>query len=406
MASLGEMFGRGAAETFMGLPRWDGSATPAVLLGADGCTPYRSVGFYCAGGPAAIRAASAPFGADKHNFDLGLPAFGERLPADAGDLAVREDDPEGNRHRIREAVTRVRAVGAVPVLLGGDDLIQGGAGNDVLAGYGGRNVILGGGGDDIAVIGIDRTATLAYRYRNEAVVFRNAGRQADLLVDVETVRFRDGAAVGVAALAAARPFQYLATYGDLAARFGADDAAGWRHFAQVGLAEGRAVGFSGLGYIASHGDLRAAYGLDAEAGARHFLNSGRAEGRAVTFDGLRYVASHGDLIRVLPRTVDAGAIHFITSGANENRGITFDPLNYIASHRDLIQALGTDEARGVEHWFASGFTEGRSASAFNPAQYLANYADLRAAFRTDLRAATLHFVQSGAAENRVFTPLA
>ena len=294
----------------------------------------------------------------------------------------------------------------VSVLLGGDDLIQGGAGNDVLAGYGGRNVILGGGGDDIAVIGIDRTATLAYRYRNEAVVFRNAGRQADLLVDVETVRFRDGAAVGVAALAAARPFQYLATYGDLAARFGADDAAGWRHFAQVGLAEGRAVGFSGLGYIASHGDLRAAYGLDAEAGARHFLNSGRAEGRAVTFDGLRYVASHGDLIRVLPRTVDAGAIHFITSGANENRGITFDPLNYIASHRDLIQALGTDEARGVEHWFASGFTEGRSASAFNPAQYLANYADLRAAFRTDLRAATLHFVQSGAAENRVFTPLA
>lgn len=121
MASLGEMFGRGAAETFMGLPRWDGGATPAVLLGADGCTPYRSVGFYCAGGPAAIRAASAPFGADKHNFDLGLPAFGERLPADAGDLAVREDDPEGNRHRIREAVTRVRAVGAVPVLLGGDD---------------------------------------------------------------------------------------------------------------------------------------------------------------------------------------------------------------------------------------------------------------------------------------------
>lgn len=121
MASLGEMFGTGAPATFMGLPRWDGRAAPAVLLGADGCTPYRSVGFYCAGGAAAIRAASAPFGADKHNFDLGAPAFGDRLPGDAGDLPVREDDPEGNRRLIRDAVMRVVAAGAVPVLLGGDD---------------------------------------------------------------------------------------------------------------------------------------------------------------------------------------------------------------------------------------------------------------------------------------------
>jgi agmatinase len=121
MATLGEMFGTDQARTFMGLPVWDGSAAPAVLVGADGCTPYRSVGFYCAGGPAAVRAASAPFTADKHNFDVGGPAFGPRLPADAGDLAVREDDPEGNRRRIREAVAEVLATGAVPVLLGGDD---------------------------------------------------------------------------------------------------------------------------------------------------------------------------------------------------------------------------------------------------------------------------------------------
>jgi len=120
MATLGEMFGSGEARTFMGLPAWDGGAAPAVVLGAGGCTPYPSVGFYCAGGPAAIRAASAPFSPDKHNFDVGR-AFGTRLPADAGDLAVREGDPEGNRRLIREAVGRVVAAGAVPVLLGGDD---------------------------------------------------------------------------------------------------------------------------------------------------------------------------------------------------------------------------------------------------------------------------------------------
>ena len=304
------------------------------------------------------------------------------------------------------AITSSSDAAPISVLLGGDDLVQGGAGNDVLAAYGGRNTILGGGGADTAAIAADRTATLSYSFRNEAVVFRNAARQADLLVDVEAVRFQDGAAVPTTALPSAQPLQYLATNLDLAAAFGTDEAAAWRHFAQSGLAEGRTVAFSGLGYIASYSDLRATYGANAEAGARHYLTSGRAEGRAPTFDGLRYIASHPDLIPVLPKTVDAGAMHFISYGAAENRSTTFDPLRYIASNRDLIRAFGANEARGLEHWLANGFAEGRSATAFNPAQYLANYADLRAAFGTDTRAATLHFIQSGAAENRAFTPTA
>ncbi|EYD77091.1 putative agmatinase [Rubellimicrobium mesophilum DSM 19309] len=121
MSTLGQMFGARQGATFMGLPEWDGSTVPAVLLGADGCTPYPSVGNYCAGGPAAIRAASAPFDATKHNFDLGAPAFGDRLPADAGDFPIREDDPEGNRTLILDKVTEILAAGAIPVLLGGDD---------------------------------------------------------------------------------------------------------------------------------------------------------------------------------------------------------------------------------------------------------------------------------------------
>ena len=121
MSTLGQMFGTQNGATFMGLPAWDGSRVPAVLLGADGCTPYPSVGNYCAGGPRAIRAAGAPFDATKHNFDLGGPAFGPVLPADAGDLSVREDDPEGNRTLIRAKVAEILAAGAVPVLLGGDD---------------------------------------------------------------------------------------------------------------------------------------------------------------------------------------------------------------------------------------------------------------------------------------------
>ncbi len=123
MATLGEMFGTGAAGTFMSLPAWDGGAAPAVLLGADGCTSYPSVGFYCAGGPAAIRAAAAAFSVERghQNFDIGGPAFSSRLPADAGDLPVREGDAEGNRALVRAQVDAVLSAGAVPVLLGGDD---------------------------------------------------------------------------------------------------------------------------------------------------------------------------------------------------------------------------------------------------------------------------------------------
>lgn len=127
MASLGAMFGAGRVETFMGLPACkDLSAVGAgvVILGAAGCTPYPSVGFYCAGGPEAIRAAGAAYAANLGHvdFDLGGPMLPEGVRAvDAGDLEVSEDDAAGNRALIRGAVGQVLAQGAVPVLIGGDD---------------------------------------------------------------------------------------------------------------------------------------------------------------------------------------------------------------------------------------------------------------------------------------------
>jgi agmatinase len=127
MASLGEMFGAGSAETFMGLPKGApdrlGAARVAVI-GADGCTPYGTVGFYCAGGPAAIRAAGAAYAANlaHMNFDLGGPVFPEGTGAvDCGDLPMDPGDPAGNRARLRAAIALILAQDAVPVLLGGDD---------------------------------------------------------------------------------------------------------------------------------------------------------------------------------------------------------------------------------------------------------------------------------------------
>jgi agmatinase len=127
MASLGAMFGAGEGKTFMGLPEGDLEALgPArvVVLGAAGCTPYPSVGFYCAGGPAAIRAGGAAYAANlaHMNFDLGGPVLPEGVRAvDVGDLVMDAGDGAANRDRLRGAVAQIVAAGAVPVLLGGDD---------------------------------------------------------------------------------------------------------------------------------------------------------------------------------------------------------------------------------------------------------------------------------------------
>ena len=129
MASLGEMFGAAGSGSFFGLPEcMDLSRLDAdiVLIGASGCTPYATSGFYCATGPQAIRAAGEAYGAAfKHmNFDLGGPVLPDSVVAvDAGDLPQDPDDAAGNRARIFGAVSQVLDAGAVPVLIGGDDSV-------------------------------------------------------------------------------------------------------------------------------------------------------------------------------------------------------------------------------------------------------------------------------------------
>lgn len=126
-ASLGAMFGAGEVAGFMGLPQTGldslGGAR-VVVLGAPGCTPYPSVGHYCAGGPAAIRAGGQAYAANlaHMNFDLGGPVLPDGARAvDAGDLAMDSVDGAANRDQLRAAVTQILAAGAVPVLIGGDD---------------------------------------------------------------------------------------------------------------------------------------------------------------------------------------------------------------------------------------------------------------------------------------------
>jgi hypothetical protein len=157
---------------------------------------------------------------------------------------------------------------------------------------------------------------------------------------------------------------------------------------------------NGLEYIASYGDLIAAFGANADAGRAHYEGHGRAEGRTVTFDGLEYIASYDDLIAAFGANDTAGAAHFINNGRHEGRSVTFDALEYIASHDDLIVAFGANADAGAAHFIAEGIHQGRTRDAFDAQQYVENYADLSAAFGTDLEAATLHYIQAGFFEGR------
>ena len=128
MTSLGQMFGAGDTETFMGVPRCrdlSRLSSRVAIIGADCATPYASAGAYCAGGAAAIRAGAADYAANlaHHHFDLGGVGWPEGHVTDAGDLPQDPDDASGNRARLFGAVDQMLGKGALPVILGGDDSV-------------------------------------------------------------------------------------------------------------------------------------------------------------------------------------------------------------------------------------------------------------------------------------------
>ena len=128
-STIGAMFGSPSGGSFLDLPKAaiaEGARADVAILGAPAATPYPSVGPYCAGGPAAIRAGIANWaGARDHmDFDLGGPMVAAGTSAvDCGDLAYDAKDAAANRARIAGAVRTLLDGGAVPVVIGGDDSI-------------------------------------------------------------------------------------------------------------------------------------------------------------------------------------------------------------------------------------------------------------------------------------------
>ncbi len=121
------MFG-GATGGFFDLPRAAPDSTESadvVVVGAPAATPYPSVGNYCAGAPDAIRAAFGWPGVLGHyDFDVGGPLLppGAQV-VDWGNLDYSETDFAANRESIRRTVARALDLGAVPLVVGGDDSV-------------------------------------------------------------------------------------------------------------------------------------------------------------------------------------------------------------------------------------------------------------------------------------------
>ncbi|WP_438751673.1 arginase family protein [Pararhizobium sp. O133] len=117
-----------APETFLGIPTaTQASAGSVAIFGAVHGTRYPGATIEATelAAPDAVRqaitAASVHINHWDFDFDGPLLNDGALAVVDLGDVATRPDDNAGNRAAI-EAVTRdIRAGGAIPILIGGDD---------------------------------------------------------------------------------------------------------------------------------------------------------------------------------------------------------------------------------------------------------------------------------------------
>ena len=122
------MFGGQPEGGFFDLPLHQADKTDAadiVVIGAPAATPYASVGNYCADAPDTIRRAFGWPGVLKHHdFDLDSSILPDSVIAvDWGILDYSETDFAANRSAITTRVEQVLALGAVPLVLGGDDSV-------------------------------------------------------------------------------------------------------------------------------------------------------------------------------------------------------------------------------------------------------------------------------------------
>jgi Ca2+-binding RTX toxin-like protein len=152
--------------------------------------------------------------------------------------------------------------------------------DNTLRGNAGKNILDGAGGVDTVVLGGEQSD---YTFMSAAGVIyvgdKTAGRDGlSQWKNMEKVTFLgSGQTLDISALNVPSALDYIASYPDLIAAFGANEASGATHYWNYGYQEGRTVSFEGLKYIAAYADLMAAFGADEALGAKHYIQNGRSE---------------------------------------------------------------------------------------------------------------------------------
>jgi hypothetical protein len=96
-------------------------------------------------------------------------------------------------------------------------------------------------------------------------------------------------------------------------------------------------GFDGLQYLASNGDLIPLYGADVAAGERHYLAFGRDEGRDTdNFDEGQYLENYPDLRAAFGDDTEAATVHYIEHGYDEGRRDEPEPEPAGAAAADFL----------------------------------------------------------------------
>lgn len=127
MTRYGQMFGPDI--TFLGVDRCDlndpasHADADVIILGApfDGGTSHRPGARF---GPNAIRQTCyLPHDGSRPSLAMRVDALRDLRVLDAGDVETYSGDVEGSLRAIEDAVTRIAASGAIPVVLGGDHTV-------------------------------------------------------------------------------------------------------------------------------------------------------------------------------------------------------------------------------------------------------------------------------------------
>lgn len=203
---------------------------------------------------------------------------------------------------------------------------------------------------------------------------------------------------------------YLVQYPVLAAILGSDPQTAALHWYAFGRPEGRRVpdGFSVAGYLERHPEYQTRFANDYYGAWLYYRDTGVFEGELYDeeFRPEQYLALYPELLAALGADLGKALVHWIYEGRIEGRlgriPLEFDAAGYFARNPDVAAAVGNDLILGWQHFWNYGIYEGRAYDdEFRVFEYLALNEDLQAAFLNDWRGATLHWLRYGRTEGRL-----